>query len=474
MSRDNYPIGVTVSPTPATTGPPSITTRFGYGNRRGILGWLIERADLFALAVLVIAAAFPASPPTAGELLSGEASGLWNTRVAGANVFELMILVPALLWLVRSQVLRPRTSSFNRALLAGALAVLCTQAIALTFNYEFAEFFALDLERVLIPAAAYILVTQAVNDRKTLFRFSTVIGVVLVLRFIQLVIVHGIIGTTEFGTITGRFALLITEDVLIILFPLALLWGRLLDGRSGVFMMAVTIGLLAGVVAVDFLSLRRGALLMIGAALAIRTLAVSPKRIAQICAAGLIAFLLLVAAGPARPVLPDIKYAAQSIVLQSEDSSSSQRTSEMQSFFDNMNGVDWVTGRGLGVTWNALEAAPIDAASYGSGESALVRIGWHVYGLDYAYKLGLAGVLVFLVTMGVIARKAWRSYRSADPELAGFMYSVAVCLPFFLLLLFTNPRVGLMAGICLGMLSVAGDIADRERASSQTSTTPTR
>jgi hypothetical protein len=46
------------------------------------------------------------------------------------------------------------------------------------------------------------------------------------------------------------------------------------------------------------------------------------------------------------------------------------------------------------------------------------------------------------------------------------MYSLAVCAPPFLLVMFTNPRVALFAGITVGLLSRCCDLAG------QTSTSP--
>jgi hypothetical protein len=46
------------------------------------------------------------------------------------------------------------------------------------------------------------------------------------------------------------------------------------------------------------------------------------------------------------------------------------------------------------------------------------------------------------------------------------IFSLSVCVPPFLLLLFTNPRVALMAGLTIGLLSRCCDLA------AQTSTSP--
>jgi hypothetical protein len=422
--------------------------------------------DLTALAVLLLAAAFPASPPTVGQVLSDSGAGFWGLRIGPANAFEMMAIVIAVAMLTRSLIARPSVSRFDRPLLGAALIILGLQAFALPQHLNEARFVPLDLERLLIPIAAYVIVTRSVRSFETLRTFAIVIAGVICARAIELVLVYGITGQTQFGTITGGEALLITEDTLLILLPLSLAWGALVDGRLTVSGMVAAMALVSSLLLIDLLSLRRGAMLLIGGALLARSLGIGRRRLLQGGAALLVAFALAVAAGPGRPLLHQLRYTAVSSLLRTKDASSSQRTAEISSFASNMKGADWITGRGLGVTWYAFAKAPIDSLSYGPGESEFTRIGWHVYGLDWIYKFGLLGLAAILAALVLIAREALRTYRRATAEARWLIYSLAVCIPPFALLLFTNPRVALMTGVTLGLLSRCCDLA------AQTSTTP--
>jgi hypothetical protein len=324
----------------------------------------------------------------------------------------------------------------------------------------------LDAERLLIPIAAYVIVTRSIRSPRSLRLFTYAVGGVICLRTIQLVIAYGVTGGTQFGTITGGEALLITEDTLLVLLPLALAWGALVDGRLTLAGMIGAAALVSVLLLIDVQSLRRGAMLLIASALLVRSIGIGRRRLLQSAAALLVIAALAVAAGPGRPLLHQLRYTAVSSLLRTKDASSSQRTAEISSFRDNLTGVDWITGAGLGVTWQALTKAPIDALSFGPGETELTRIGWHVYGLDWAYKFGLGGIAAILAALWVMGRDLLASYRRAEPSLRSLLFSLAVCAPAFILLLFTNPRVGLVAGLTVGLLSRCCDFA------AQTSTRP--
>ena len=427
---------------------------------------VVEHLDLLALAVLLVAAAFPASPPTVGQVLGDSGSGFWNSRLGPANAFELMVVAVAALALVRSLVTRPSTSTFDRPLLGAALIVLALQAFALPLHLGDAQYIPLDAERLLIPAAAYVIVTRAIHSVDSLRIFTAAIAAVIGIRTIQLVLIYGIIGETQFGTITGGEALLITEDSLLILLPLALAWGALVDGRLSLPAMIGATALVSSLLLIDLLSLRRGAMLFIGGALLVRSLGIGKRRLAQGAAALLLIAALAVAAGPGRPLLHQLRYTAVSSLLRTNDASSNQRTAEITSFARNTNDADWVIGHGLGVSWQALSKAPIDALSFGPGETDFTRIGWHVYGLDWMYKFGLGGVAAILFALGLMGRELWRGYQRAEPALRSLIYSLVVCAPPFILLLFSNLRVAMMAGLTVGLLSRCCDLA------SQTKTSP--
>jgi hypothetical protein len=192
---------------------------------------------------------------------------------------------------------------------------------------------------------------------------------------------------------------------------------------------------------------------MIGAAVVARSLGIGTRRLLLSAGAVLLIAAVAVAAGPGRPLFEQARYTVTSSLLRSNDASSSQRKAELENFGRNVNGIEWVTGRGIGVLWRSEIRSPVDIAAFGGDENALTRLGWHVYGLDWAYKFGLLGVGLILAAAAVLARRVFRSWRAADGTGRWLIYSLAVCAPFFLLLALTNPRVALMAGIVVGLLS---------------------
>jgi hypothetical protein len=173
---------------------------------------------------------------------------------------------------------------------------------------------------------------------------------------------------------------------------------------------------------------------------------------------------LAVALGPARPLVDSVRYTAESAVLSTRDASSSQRTAELENFTRNLEGVpDVLFGKGLGAVWNAEVDAPIEIAAFGSDETPYVRVGWHVYGLDWLYKLGALGViagLALLVHAALIVRRAVR--RSLDPALRSIVISLAVLAPVLLLLAFTNARIAFFAGVTAALVSKVVDLARPE------------
>jgi hypothetical protein len=168
-----------------------------------------------------------------------------------------------------------------------------------------------------------------------------------------------------------------------------------------------------------------------------------------------VAASLAVVAGPARPLVDQVSYVVKSSLLRSHDRSTSQREAELRNFGHNLHGpADVMLGRGLGAVWNAKVGSAVDVASFGSGETDFVRVGWHVYGLDWLYKLGVLGALGAVLLMaltGVRVRRRLRTLRDAMTR--SLLGSLAVVAPVLLLFTFTNPRVALFAGVVLGLSS---------------------
>jgi hypothetical protein len=204
--------------------------------------------------------------------------------------------------------------------------------------------------------------------------------------------------------------------------------------------------------------------LLIAAVLTARSWKLGARRIALGCAVVAAIGAFLVAVGPGRPLLDRGVYTVESTLLRSKDTSTSQRSAELQNFGRNVNGSEWLTGRGVGVFWKAEVPAPIDAASFGSKETPLYRIGWHVYGLDWLYKFGLLGAAMLLAAAWALGRRALRPYRIGGPEPRWLIYSLGACAPPLVLLALSDPRVALVAGITVGLLSRGCDFAGEDRA----------
>jgi hypothetical protein len=315
-----------------------------------------------------------------------------------------------------------------------------------------------DLERVAMLVAGYVVVTRCVRDKVALRRFTLILAAAIAIRALQLIVTYGLTGETGFTTILHRSALLITEDGLLLMLPVALAWGALVDGRLTLWgSISAALGT-AAVFVVNLLSLRRGAVLMIGGAVVVRSLGIGARRILLSAGAILLIAAVAVAAGPGRPLFDQVRYTATSSLLHTKDASSSQRKAELLNFGRNVNGLDWVTGRGIGVLWRSEVRSPIDIVAFGSDENALTRLGWHVYGLDWAYKFGLLGIGLILAASVALGRRIFRSYRAADGSGRWLIYSLAVCAPPFTLLAFSNPRIALMAGVIVGLLSRCCDL----------------
>lgn len=424
-----------------------------------VVGFVFDHLEEIGLAILLLAVFFPAGPPTVNALTSPNYHNMWSLRIGPANPFELAFAVLAVAWIVRLLVVKPKSTSFDQPLMVLLLSLLALQAVALPGSLGEIRYFQADLERIALLVAGYVVVTRCIRDAKALRRFTLALAIVITARAIQLVVSYGLTGETGFTTILHRSALLITEDGLLLMLPVVLAWGALVDGRLTLWESIASVLGTAAVFVVNLLSLRRGAVLMIGAAVVVRSLAIGTRRLLLSAGALLMIAALAVAAGPGRPLFNQVRYTASSSLLHSDDASSSQRKAELLNFGRNVNGLEWATGRGVGVLWQSEVRSPVDIAAFGSDENALTRLGWHVYGLDWAYKFGLLGVGLILAVGGLLGRRVYRSWRSADGSARWLMYSLAVCAPPFVLLAFTNPRIALMGGIVVGLLSRCCDLS---------------
>lgn len=423
-----------------------------------IAGRVFDHLEEIGLAILLLAAFFPAAPPTVDALIDPDYVNMWSLRLGPANPFELAIAALAAAWAVRLLVVAPKSTEFDRPLAILVLGLAALQALALAGSLGDIRYLQADLERVALLVAGYVVVTRCIRDRQALRRFTLILAGLIVLRALQLILTYGLTGETGFTTILHRSALLITEDGLLLMLPVALAWGALVDGRLTLWGSIGAVLGTAAVFVVNLLSLRRGAVLMIGAAVVVRSLGIGARRLLLSAGALLLIFAVAAAAGPGRPLFDQVRYTVTSSLLRSDDDSSSQRKAELRNFGRNVDGLEWVTGRGVGVLWRSETRSPIDIVAFGGDENALTRFGWHVYGLDWAYKFGLLGVAMILATGIALGRRIYHAIRGNDGTGRWLLYSLAVCAPPFVLLAFTNPRIALMAGVCVGLLSRCCDL----------------
>jgi len=434
------------------------------GSNSGLLRVLalpIRHWRTLCLALLVVGAASPQGPNSAAGIVNPDASyfGVWSTRIGIFNLFEIAFAALGVIWLVRRLSSRGSESSFDRPLLVAAGGLAVFQPIALAISGDDVQFLLFDLERVVVPLAAYAIVTRCIGDLGRLRAFVIIVAVAITGRALELLLAGGFGADTNFGTATGRDALLITEDSLLLALPLMLAWGALVDGRLKVPAKLATVLFGGAVLAVDLLSLRRGPFLFISVGLFVRSL-FGPRWVLRgVVPAVVLVVVAFALVGPHGGVARDLRYVVRSAALQSKDSSSDQRSAELKSFTRNVHGADWVVGRGLGTIWRADVKARFDAASYGSGETAYVRIGWHVYGLDWVYKFGLLGVLILIATAVALGRRLAPRIRAAGGWVRSYALSLAVCLAAFLPFVFTGIRIGMMAGLVLGVLSRLADLS---------------
>jgi hypothetical protein len=423
-----------------------------------LAGHLFDRLEEIGLAILLLALAFPAAPPTAAAFVDPGYANAWSLRLGPANVFEVLFAAFAIAWIARSLVAPSRTTSFDRPLAAVVLGLLVLQALVLPWNAGDATYMATDLERLFLIVAGYAIVTRCLRDAAALRTFTVVLAAIIALRATELILVYGVTGKTEFGTVLGQTALLITEDGFLLILPIILAWGAMVDGRLSLWKSIGTVTATVLVLAINLFGLRRGAFLLISSGIIARSLAIGWRRLAMTAGVIFVLAALAVAAGPGRSLVDQARYTAVSSLLQSKDDSSSQRTSEVKNFGRNIDGPEWVTGAGVGVLWRVEVRSPVDNAAFGSGESPGTRAGWHVYGLDWAYKFGLVGVALMLAAAFLLGRRVRRAYLAADATGRSLVYTLAICAVPFLLLALSNLRIALISGVTVGLLSRACDL----------------
>lgn len=448
--------GMTTSPARAYRGA-FVTRR----RRSWTAGVGVRGLPLAALGLVLAAALSPQSPPTADAFSSPSLyHSVWSVRLGPANLFEIgaaAVGSMALLKWALAPTRQPARSRFDLAIFGFICVIAGLQAIALFRGLPADRFLAFDLERVIVPVVGYVLVTRAITDSLLLRRFVLVLAGALLARGCELVVVHGLLGSTQFGTAKGGTALLITEDALLIGIPVLIAWGALVDGRLKPFQSLGAVSLVVAALAVDSLSLRRGALLFLAVALVLRSLVLPRRQLILAGSACAIAATVLLLAAPTLSLVENGRYAIESAIGQRSDASTSQRASERRDFGRNVNGLDWLVGRGMGTVWRAQEPGPVQLGSFGSKETAHIRIGWHAYGLDWLYKFGLLGGALLLGAVVAALLTAIRSARRAPDSTRTLVLSLGAMLPFLVLLTLTNLRVGFMAGVLFGLLSRSAD-----------------
>lgn len=414
-----------------------------------------SRFEIAALVTLLLAASSPFAAPVVGA----PPTGAWHVPLLPSGDLVLLSAFASCGVWAATRWGVPGWSTLDGVVAGFALVLAIAHVLAVIRDRELLLFESADVRRLLMVVVGYFLVSRLRVDRSGLVRLVWLLAAVLAVVVGWLVLRHGLVGTTNFATLSGRYALLITEDALLVMVPLTLALGRVVDGlASRRFALVAGFALLV-VLVIDLVSLRRGALIFIGAALAVRAL-VLPRRTLALGACALAVAGGAFLAGPGRSLAGDLTYAVRSSLLQTEDASTSQRQTELQDFFDNMSAPDdALLGHGIGAAWLTGAPRPVDAVAFGEGETAAVRLGWHIYGLDWAYRLGLLGTLaaVALLWAGVRRLKVLRGI--ADRETRSVVLSLAVTTPVLLLLALTNPRLALFAGVGLGCLSRFADLS---------------
>ena len=428
-----------------------------------IAGGALRSAPAVALGVLLVAVLSPYGPATALEFDAPDAyRSFWNVRIGPANLFEVGVLVTLALavpWLLVGDLER---RPLDGAVLAGIGVFAVAELAAHALGDGEARAMAFGAEFPLTALAGYALTSRALASPRAATIALWGLALALLVRFADVAVRVGLVEGTQFGTATGRDALVITEDSLLVIIPITLLWGRIIDGRARKPVALAAVVLILAAIAVDVYSLRRGALIMIALALALRSLSLPRRRLAVLLAGVAALGAIASFAGPAEPLRAQARYAVDSVIGVNTDTSTAARQSEYGSWVANTAGVEWLVGHGVGAYWRDPEARVNDRGTFGSGETVYQRLGWHSFGLDWTYTIGLGGALVIAVLGVAILGSAARRARALGGERRNAVWCLVLVLPALWLLTLSNLRIGLVAGICLGLLSVILD--DRPKA----------
>jgi len=419
------------------------------------------------LLLLVAAISHYSTPTIAAQspgLLTADAGyqSVWSFRpLAGLNLIEAGFLILTVVWMLRTATAGERRSALDLYALGLGILVGGLHLFALARGEPGLIYQAFDAERVAMVAIGYLVVSRMWLSSHDLRTLVTALAGVLAAVTAFLVVRHGLIGTTSFVSSDGqRSALIITEDTLLVGFAAVVAWGLYVDELLRPRMQALALSFVGAVVVMDLFSLRRAALVLLTTVLVVRGLW-APRRLAGVLAVLALAGALAIATGPARSLGSDLAYTVQSLALQTPNASSSQRFGELRSLGANTDGVvDVAAGRGLGALWNSYGSAPIDIVSFGSKETAFVRVGWHIVGLEWLYKLGVVGVLGLLLVLAMSALRIREVMpRVSDRLLRSYASSLAVLAVVLLQNVFANPRLALFAGVTIGLVSKIMDSA---------------
>ena len=424
--------------------------------------------EKLALALLLIACLSPYGFATAEALTTPEDHrSVWNTRVFGTlNVFDIGFALVVGAWVVRAAVSRERPSSLDGAMLAFLALVVGFHSLAVARGEEGLTYQLFEFERVGVLFAGYLLLSRLRLDAEQLRAFVKVLLLALAATAAFLLLRHGIFGSTNFVASDGEHtALIATEDGLVVGIAGLVAWGMLVDGLLPRRLAVAAVLVVAAILVVDLLSVRRAALLFVAGTVLVRSLWAPARMLLGGLVATALAGAALLIFTPGGSLAENLDYTARSALLQTANTSTFQRRAELQNFSANITSADdLLLGRGLGASWTAHHPAPVDPALFGSGETELIRIGWHIYGLDWLYKLGVLGMLGMLGLLGYGALQVRAGFsRLEDRHLRSLGRSFAVVIPPLLLLMLPNPRLGVLAGVAAGVVSKVLDLGGRSR-----------
>lgn len=422
--------------------------------------------ELAAMGFLLVAALSSyAGPTAAGVAQPNSYTSIWSIEpVPPVDLASVGLALLLCVWGVSALTGPARMSALDRSMLGLLVVVGLMHVLALARSEPGLLYQGVDFRSMMLLAGGYFVVSRMQISGPSFLVAVGCLAAIVLLHTAWLAVRYGLLGNTNFYTVTGRRALLVSEDALLVLLPAVVAWGVVVDGLRRWRFGAATVAIILAVLAAELLSLRRGAIIFLGLTLLLRSLWAPRRRLVRGAALAAVALVAGFALGPAQPLASDLSYAVRSALLLTPDASSEQRQTELRDFASNTKAVDDAAlGRGLGAIWESSAPQVADPVAFGSAETAHVRIGWHIYGLDWLYKLGgLGGILILLILgqAGLLIRE--RLAFTEDRMTRSLIRSLALVTPVFSLFLFTNPRVALFAGICAGALSALMTPASRD------------